>query len=225
MSKITEEPEVNEKDIIVKESSLKGLMRSVRGKLADNVKGYTEGVKTDEAEISNSDDTEVKKGIRLGKIYGYLGKYEKLFWWLMLSCVFVFTVIIGYVGWVNKELGKLDNMRDTRLLEYEAYIGTVNNIGKLYGIYDETSYQDAKQNINFAPDLKNRLFKSEHYKGVKYNTPPQVTVEDVKYEYNPYSSIKKYLATIYVTYENGVVTRYNVVLEYSDNMIIRMQGY
>lgn len=154
-----------------------------------------------------------------------LSKREKILSILLVG-VLLFALVAGVSTlYIRKQMNELEKVKDTRLLGYESYIGTVNNIKKLYGIYDEASYQDAKQGVNLSPDLRNNLFIDEHYKGIKYSSAPVVEITDVRYEYAPEDAYKRYLVTLNTTYDNGKVTTYNVVLEYKDNVIIRMQGY
>ena len=102
-----------------------------------------------------------------------------------ISWVFIIFVVLALIAMSilsavqTKQLEAANKLTDTRLVEYEAQAQRVKNLGLLFTIHDDESYQLAKSSIEMTDELKARYFISDKYR----NTASEITLswQDILY--------------------------------------------
>lgn len=146
---------------------------------------------------------------------------------IMIGIVVVATIAFAICLIVDvynrKQIKKLEALEDTRLFSYEAEIDNVRNIAKLYKIYDQESYDDARKSIKMSAEMSKLLFPTEEYVGgIGYE--PEVDIVDIQYVYAPDSDVQTFV--VWLNKIDGENTReYDIVCKYSQGYLIDLQGY
>lgn len=144
---------------------------------------------------------------------------------LVIALIATIGLIICFIvdRYERGQIEKLASLQDTRLFSYEAEIEEVRKITKIYSIYNEETYQDAKSSIKMTSDLSKILFPTEHY-GAENGIEPSVRVVDIQYVYAPESEVQTFV--VWLTKEvNGEIREFDVVCKYHQGYLMDLQGY
>lgn len=141
-----------------------------------------------------------------------------------ISWVFIIFVVLALIAMSilsavqTKQLEAANKLTDTRLVEYEAQAQRVKNLGLLFTIHDDESYQLAKSSIEMTDELKARYFISDKYR----NTTSEITLswQDILYEITDNDSVNYLL--YFTTTQDGKTTQYVVQAEYADTTLIEI---
>lgn len=134
----------------------------------------------------------------------------------------VFIVIIVAAIFIMKFLENTANnaykdVKNSVLLDYEAYTSNLESLRVLYGVYDAKSYQKARTNADMSSDLFEKFYGSETYKG-NIKQKPKVELEDVQYSISDTETME-YLVLLTVKTENKTET-YNIIATYKGTTLI-----
>lgn len=128
------------------------------------------------------------------------------------------SVLLNIMG--KKEAESVANIQDTTFIEYEADSLVAKKVKLLYEIYNEETYQKARNEFPCEADLYNRLFSAENYtKGNLYYKPPTVDIMQVQYVLNKDETNKrhKYMLDINIVNNDTDVEQYVTCLVTVEN--------
>ena len=131
----------------------------------------------------------------------------------------VLTIVIVTI-WNSAKMKEIEHIADTIDNTYnvqELNIDKVQQLGNLFTIHDETSFNWVMEHIDMTEDVKSSLFTSDtngkyKYNGTNSNSTPTYQCLEVQYEKseNPLS----YLANFKVTLANGSVRYFLVTCKF-----------
>lgn len=90
---------------------------------------------------------------------------RRVSWVFLIACVLCLVVMIIINSTERVRAEALNDLKDARLVPYEAHIYTAKKVSLLFRIGDEESYQTAKQSVSMSDDLKASYFLNDHYRG------------------------------------------------------------
>lgn len=141
---------------------------------------------------------------------------------IVLIALIISVIMSAY----SKNMTKLlDGVADSSLVGYEQGVLTAKKVSLLFEIYNEETYQEAKEKLPCTEEYKNKIFPQENYSKIaKSYTKPTVEVLQVQYSMEN-ESIYKYLVDLEVTDNDteGVSYASCIVSVSMDNKIVDIE--
>ena len=138
------------------------------------------------------------------------------------SVLLVIVIIMGILEVHNRAAQKAVNtLYDTTVIDYEAYASELSDLVTIYSIYNDRTYQNAKQSCNLSSELRDRIFATDSYMG-SYTNKPYVTLREVQYELEPTAdNVRRYYAVLEVqNNDNGKIRLYSIIATLKDDVLL-----
>ena len=99
----------------------------------------------------------------------------------LILCLCALIALISVNAYNAEEIKLLNSITDTRLVLYENQIHSVKCIANLFAIYDDTSYQRARDTVIMSDDMLDYYFPTKTSKG-SATGEITATIDDIRYE-------------------------------------------